>query len=332
MDSPYQKTDIEDRTTLITGGTGSIGYEIVRQLLAEGVEKVVVFSRDETKHFLLRKRLSTERLETVVGDVRDFRSVQHVFGQFDFDAVYHAAAMKHVSICEFSPAETARTNILGTQNVVDAALDHDVPTLITISTDKSVYPTNVMGATKFIAEKITLNAEYTCVRFGNVANSRGSVIPVFMEDILNGRPITVSDLDVTRFMMRIEDAVRLVIEASKYCQGGEVFVLKMKAFRLGDLVEVLTEIMPKVKAPVKVEVCGLTPGEKLHEDLLDETELNRIYEIDDMYVVVPFGRKNDRLIELPRYSSQDVELISKSELRNLAWEYLDMKTRGDVYW
>jgi UDP-N-acetylglucosamine 4,6-dehydratase len=331
LDLPYKKTEIEGKTVLVTGGTGSIGYEIVKQLLDQKVRKVVVFSRDETKHFLMKKRISSQRLDTLVGDVREYRSVLRVVDKYDFNMVYHAAAMKHVSMCELSPVEAAKTNILGTQNVMDAAQKSRIPKLITISTDKAIYPTNVMGSTKSIAEKITLNAGFTCVRFGNVANSRGSVIPVFVENILDGKPLVVSDLEVTRFMMRLKDAVRLIIQASRYCQGGEVFVLKMRAFKLGDLVDVLKELMPQIRSPVEVKIGGLTPGEKLHEDLLDETEWNRIIEVDDMYVVVPFGEKDEHIKKLPGYQSTDVELIPLKELKQLVLDYLEMKKRGDVY-
>lgn len=331
-DLPYKKSHIEGKTVLVTGGTGSIGYEIVKQLLDKKVKKVVVFSRDETKHFLMKKRISSNRLNTVVGDVREFRSVQRAVKKYTFDMVYHAAAMKHVSMCESSPIEAAKTNILGTQNVVDAALQYNIPKLIMISTDKAIYPANVMGSTKSIAEKITLNAGYTCVRFGNVAKSRGSVIPVFVENILDGKPLVVSDPRVTRFLIRLEDAVQLVIEASLYSQGGEVFVLKMRAFKLGDLVKAFTELMPQIKKPVEVQIGGLTPGEKLHEDLLDETEWNRIIEVDNMYVVVPFGEKNKNIKQVPGYQSTDVKLIPPEELKELALEYLKLKKRGDVHW
>lgn len=325
-----KKARIERKTYLVTGGTGSIGYEIVKQLLTHDVEKVVVFSRDDTKHFLMKKRISSEKLDTVVGDVREYRSVQRAMKWYNFDVIYHAAAMKHVAICELSPVEAAKTNILGTQNVVDAAVHCGIPKMITISTDKAIYPTNVMGATKFIAEKITLTAGYSCVRFGNVANSRGSVIPVFIESILHGQPLSVSSLDVTRFLMQLSDAVKLVIEASQYCQGGDVFVLKMKAFKLGDLVDVLQKVMPQLKAPVDIRIGGLTPGEKLHEDLLDETELDRVCEINDMYCVLPFGAGVQH--KMKGYSSQDVALLSQKELEKIVWEYLDMKKRGDAYW
>jgi len=325
------KNEFKGKTILVTGGTGSIGSEIVRQLLEYNVNKVIIFSRDEIKHFLIKKRILGERLETVVGDVRDYRSLQRVFEENDIDLIYHAAAMKHVVICEDFPIESVKTNILGTQNIVDLAIKYEVPKMITISTDKSASPVNVMGATKFIAERITLNANFSCVRFGNVANSRGSVIPVFVNALLNNKLITISDPNVTRFIIGIEDAVGLIFKATKYTIGGEIFILKMKAFRLGDLLDVIiNRIAPRLdisKEDIKVNVTGLVPGEKLHEDLINNTESNRIYELDDMYVILKNNKdiskyQNIKKIDLHKYTSKDVELISKEEIEKIVMKYL----------
>ena len=325
------KEELKGKTVLVTGGTGSIGSEIVKQILSYDVNKVIIFSRDEIKHFLVKKRILDDRLETVVGDVRDYRSVQRVFEENDIDLIYHAAAMKHVVMCEDFPIESAKTNIFGTQNVVDLAIKYGIPKMITISTDKSAYPVNVMGATKFIAERITLNANYSCVRFGNVANSRGSVIPVLIDNLLNKKPISVTDPNVTRFIIGIPDAVKLVIKATKYAKGYDIFILKMKAFKLGDLLDVILDrIAPRLgisKESIKVNVTGLIPGEKLHEDLINNTESNRVYELDDMYVIL---RNNEDISKyqdfkktnLHEYTSKDVELISKEEIEEIVMKYL----------
>ena len=325
------KEELKGKTVLVTGGTGSIGSEIVKQLLDYEVNKVIIFSRDEIKHFSIKKRILDDRLETVVGDVRDYRSVQRIFEENDIDLIYHAAAMKHVVICEDFPIESAKTNIFGTQNVVDLAIKYGVPKLITISTDKSAYPVNVMGATKFIAERITLNANFSCVRFGNVANSRGSVIPVFIDNLLNRKPISITDSDVTRFIIGIPDAVKLVIKATEYAKGRDIFILKMKAFRLGDLLDIILDrIAPRLgisKEDIEVNVAGLISGEKLHEDLINDTESNRVYELDDMYVIL---RNNEdvskyqdfKKIDLHEYTSKDVELISKDEIEEIIMKYL----------
>ena len=326
------KKELKGKTVLVTGGTGSIGSEVVKQILDYEVNKVIIFSRDEIKHFLVKKRILDERLETVVGDVRDYRSVQRIFEGNDIDRIYHAAAMKHVVICDDFPIESAKTNILGTQNVVDLTRKYGVPKMITISTDKSAYPVNVMGATKFIAERITLNANFSCVRFGNVANSRGSVIPVFIDNLLNKKPISITDPNVTRFIIGIPDAVKLVIKATEYAEGGDIFILKMKAFRLGDLLDVILDRIALrlgiSKKEIEVNVTGLISGEKLHEDLINSTESNRVYELDDMYVILKNDEdvskyQNIKKIDLHEYTSNDVELISKDEIEKIVMQYLE---------
>ena len=321
--------ELEGKTVLVTGGTGSIGSGIVKQILGYKVNRVIIFSRDEIKHFMVKKRILDDRLETVVGDVRDYRSLQRVFEEFDIDIIYHASAMKHVVICEDFPIESAKTNIFGTQNVVDLAIRYEIQKMITISTDKSAYPVNVMGASKFIAERITLNANFSCVRFGNVANSRGSVIPVFIDNLLKKKPISITDPDVTRFIIEIPDAVKLVIKATEYAKGGEIFVLKMKAFKLGDLLDVMLDrIAPRLgKEDIEVNVAGLISGEKLHEDLINNTESNRVYELDDMYVILRNNEnvskyQNTKKINLHEYTSKDVKLISKDEMEEIVMKYL----------
>lgn len=332
------------KVILVTGGTGSIGSEIVKQALEQAASKVIVFSRDEIKHFMIRREISDDRLQTVVGDIRDSRTVGQVFARFDIDILYHAAAMKHVVMCEDFPLESVQTNILGTQNIVDLALKHLVSKVITISTDKAAYPANVMGASKFIAERITLNANkmsrgkqsFSCVRFGNVASSRGSVIPVYVEDLLNHNLLQVTDPEVTRFIMEIPDAVRLVRAATEYAQGGEIFILKMKAFKLGDLVDVMIErIAPRLnvsKNDIRVNISGLVMGEKLHEDLINDTESSRLYELEDMYVLLPDSEASNkypsiRKPRLSRYASSDVELISKDEIEQIVVKYLERRLR-----
>jgi FlaA1/EpsC-like NDP-sugar epimerase len=323
---------LEGKTALVTGGTGSIGNEIVRQLLSGGAEKVVVLSRDEIKHFLLKKRILDNRLETIVGDVRDYSCVERIFEAHDFDIVYHAAAMKHVVVCDKFPLECTKTNIQGTQNVVDLARSCGVPRLITISTDKAAAPVNVMGATKLIAETITLNSGYTCVRFGNVANSRGSVIPVFIDNLLNGNPISITDPEATRFIIGIPDAVRLVMETTEVARGGDLFILKMRAFRLGDLLDVILDCafqeMGITRDRVEVKEIGLIPGEKLHEDLISPTEVGLLYDLGDKYVILKSAERGSMYhgiikADLPRYTSADVNLVSRSDLREIVMHYIN---------
>jgi UDP-N-acetylglucosamine 4,6-dehydratase len=337
------KDDLADKTLLVTGGTGSIGSEIVKHILSHDVSKVIVFSRDEIKHFLMKKRISDGRLETVVGDIRNSRSLEPIFYKFNIDLIYHAAAMKHVVMCEDFPLEAVETNIVGTQNIADLAIKYGVPKMITISTDKAAYPANVMGAAKFIAEKITLNANklsrgnqaFSCVRFGNVASSRGSVIPIYLDNLFNHVPLQVTDPEVTRFVISVSDAVSLIMKATGYAQGGEIFILKMKAFKLSDLVDVMVNVIaPKLnisKEDVKVNITGLAFGEKLHEDLINELESPRTYERDDIYVILPDDKARARSLTLNkanflRYSSKKTELISKQQIEELVMDYLGKRT------
>ena len=332
------------KVILVTGGSGSIGSELVSQALEKGARKVIVFSRDEIKHFMMRKNIPDNRLETVVGDIRDLKSIEQVFSRFDIEIIYHAAAMKHVVMCEEFPLESVKTNILGIQNIVDLALKYKVSKMIAISTDKAAYPVNVMGATKFIAERITLNANkfsegkqsLSCVRFGNVANSRGSVIPVYIDSLVNHKLLQVSDPEVTRFIIELSDTVRLITKVTEYAQGGENFILKMKAFKLGELVDVMiNSIAPRLnisKDDIRIDMSGLVTGEKLNEDLINATESSRIYELDDMYVVLPNNELSEKYpsiskVSLSRYTSSDVELISKEEIERIILKYLE--TNGD---
>ena len=334
------KNMLAGKNVLVTGGTGSIGSEIVRQALHQKASKVIVFSRDEMKNFILQQRIESDRLEIVIGNVRSLHSIEQVFDRFNIDIIYHAAAMKHVVMCERFPSEAVETNIIGTQNVVDMARKYGVSKMITISTDKAAYPVNVMGATKFIAERITLNANdisngsqaFSCVRFGNVACSRGSVIPVYIDNLLNHMPLKITDPDVTRFAIDISDAVRLVMKATEHAQGGEIFILKMGAFKLGDLVEVIVNrIAPSLhiaKENIKVKTIGLMQGEKLHEDLINGVESSHIYELTDMYVVLRNGESRAkypgaRKVNLPKYSSSDVALISREKLEEMVVKHLE---------
>lgn len=327
---------LKSKTALVTGGTGSIGSEIVNQLLKTDVACIVIFSRDEIKHFLMKQKIRDERLHFVVGDVRDYRSVQRIFTMYNVDIIYNASAMKHVLVCEDSPIESVKTNVLGTQNLVDLAIKYNVGKMVTISTDKAANPVNVMGATKFIAERITLNGNmpsknsnvFAVVRFGNVANSRGSVIPVYLQNLRDGKSLMVSDPDVTRFIISISDAVNLVLKASQIARGGEIFILKMKAFRLGDLVEVMiNKIAPKLGIKEKIETMsiGLAPSEKLHEELTNEVETKSLYEIDDLYAVLPDNKtlyKNYLPVRLVEYTSDDVDVLNADELEKIVLELI----------
>jgi FlaA1/EpsC-like NDP-sugar epimerase len=272
--------------------------------------------------------INDKRLIFIVGDVREYRSLEKAFEKNNFDIVYHTAAMKHVVICEENPIEAVKTNIIGTQNVVDLARKYRVSKLINISTDKSVRPYNVMGATKFISERIVFNANYTSVRLGNIANTRGSVIPVLIEEMLRKKQINITDPNVTRFVMKISDATKLILKITQYAKGGEIFVPKMKAFKLSDLVEVLINyVAPKIgirSNEIKVNITGLVRGEKQHENIIDELEVPYLHDLGDFYII-KFKSKNPASVqrEYSAFSSNFAKLVSRDELIEIVDEYIN---------
>ena len=314
---------IRDSTVLVTGGTGSIGSEIVKGLISRGAKKILVFSRDDTKQFYFRQELGKRScVEFMIGDVRDKDSLGRAF-QFDFDIVIHAAAMKHVEISENNPTEVVKTNILGTQNLIDLAKESSAKVLMTVSTDKAVSPSSIMGASKFIAEKLTIDGnnnggtKLSCVRFGNVMGSRGSVIPTFIDGIKNRGSIWVSDTEVTRFAMPIVEAADLVLDAVELSLGGEIFVLKMKAFSMGQLLRVF-EKMPFASGGFEIETRGRIDAEKLHEELFTIEESSRLWETEKHYII----SNNDEIPDYPglkksksnNFSSENAERYSDQEL------------------
>jgi UDP-N-acetylglucosamine 4,6-dehydratase len=289
----------EGRTVLVTGGTGSIGSSIVTSLLPYQPRSVRVLSRDDTKQFELGERLRGEKaLRLLIGDVRDrSRLLRAMAGA---DLVFHAAALKHVPACEFNPFEATETNVRGTQNVVEAAIDAGVDRVLTISTDKAVDPTNVMGATKLLSERLMAAAQayrgparsrFAAVRFGNVIGSRGSLVPLVRQQVARGGPVTLTDPEMSRYLMPLREAVRLCFVAMGRMQGGEVFILKMPRVRVGDLVDVLIEAYAPMygrrPADITVETIGRRAGEKTDEVLLSADETRQARELDDMYVVPP---------------------------------------------
>jgi len=322
---------LKGKVVLVTGGTGSIGNEIAKQILNCGVRKVVIFARDERENFWPEKKVSDERVKTILGDIRDKEAIHSIFKRFKIGIIYHTAGIKYVPLCENFPAEAVEINLFGTKNIVDIAGEFGVKHLIAISTDKAAHPVSVMGATKLIAERVVLNANYSCVRLGNVANSHGSVIPLLINNLLQRKPLKITDPDVTRFIMKIPEAAKWIFEVTRWIQGGEIFILKMRAFRLGDLLDVITErIAPRLEIPredIAVEVIGLAQGEKKHEILINETEVRRVYEVEGIYVVLSnasdtFRYSHIKKIDLPHYSSQDAPLISHDEIEEIVNSYL----------
>lgn len=285
---------------LVTGGTGSIGREIVRQLLGFGPEVVRVLSRSEHSQYEMAEefREHGRALRFFVGDVRDAGRLRLAIT--DVDIVFHAAALKHVPICEYNPFEAVKTNVLGTQNLIEAAMNERVARLVAVSTDKAVSPINTMGATKLLAERLVTSAnlykgrrdiKLASVRFGNVMGSRGSVIPAMISQIQRGGPVTITHPDMTRFFMTISEAVSLVLKAARIMRGGEVYILKMPVLKIADLAEILiSEMAPRFGArpsDIAVETTGLRPGERLYEELLTRDESHYMQEHDDMYELNP---------------------------------------------
>jgi UDP-N-acetylglucosamine 4,6-dehydratase len=283
----------DQRILLITGGTGSFGNAVLDRFLDSGLKEIRVFSRDEKKQDDMRKRYASAKLTFHIGDVRDMRSVDAAMQGVDY--VFHAAALKQVPSCEFHPMQAVQTNVIGTENVLTAAIAAGVGRVICLSTDKAVYPINAMGISKALMEKVMVassrNAGRTVIcgtRYGNVMASRGSVIPLFVDQLQSGQPITITDPAMTRFMMTLEDAVDLVLYAFEHGQNGDIFVQKAPAATVETLATALLRVAGKVDHPVNV--IGTRHGEKLYESLLGREERARAVDLGDYYRVPPDGR------------------------------------------
>ncbi len=326
---------IRGKEVLVTGGSGSIGSQITKRALELGAATVRVLENDETGLFNLKQEVdNTERLRTLLGDVRDRDRLR--LAVEDIDVIFHAAALKHVELNEYNPFEAVQTNVQGTQNLVRAALEEEVDSFVAISTDKASNPTSVMGATKLLSERLVIAAnaykgqretEFSCVRFGNVIGSNGSVIPLFYDQIKSGGPVTVTDPDMTRFFMPIEEAVDLVFSANNRMNGGEVFVLKMPTFNVGKLAETMIDAYaPAVgidPESIEIDIIGPRPGERMHEKLISEDELQTTVELSDMFVIYPeidlenYQQHEETTSLGSEYTSANKEPISSEELLNM---------------
>lgn len=265
----------DNKVLMITGGTGSFGKTVLKRFLNTSVREIRIFSRDEKKQEDLRLLLNNDKIKFILGDVRDARSIDKAMKGVDY--VFHAAALKQVPSCEFHPMEAVKTNIIGTENVLDAAIDNEVKKVILLSTDKAVYPINAMGISKAMGEKVLVARSKTvpeggtilcATRYGNVMASRGSVIPLFVEKLKSGQPLTVTDEKMTRFLMSLEDSVDLVLHAFNNGQQGDLFVQKAPASTISVLVEALKELFNK--NDVETQVIGTRHGEKLFESLVSQ--------------------------------------------------------------
>ncbi len=338
----------KNKVILITGGTGSLGKELVKELLNYQPRVVRIFDLDETEHFEMEREFELEMpwvikqdlVRFLVGDVKDKERIKRAMEKVDI--VFHLAALKHVASCEYNPFEAVKTNVLGTQNLIDAALEHNVERVIFTSSDKAAYPHNTMGATKLLAERLVTSANYykggrrtifASVRFGNVMGSRGSVIPLFMKQIQKGGPVTVTDPSMTRFMMSKKQAISLIFKCARIAKGGETFILKMPVARIGDLASVLVqETAQKFGMPpesIKTKIIGLKPGETFYEELMTEEEASRAIETSDLFIVpplfagtqigIPAARYSGEVVRAKHYSSKNVEPITAEELRILLY-------------
>ena len=297
--------ELEERTMLITGGTGSFGHAFLTYALAQGVKEVRVLSRDEFKQEIMRKEVHDPRVKFYLGDVRDRASVDHAME--DIDYVFHAAALKEVPSCEFFPVQAVMTNVLGSNNVIESAVAHGVKSIVCLSTDKAVQPVNAMGMSKALMEKTafaaardeghTAHTVIAVTRYGNVMCSRGSVIPLFIEKIKRGEPLTVTEPTMTRFLMSMDEAVGLVLFAMEHAEPGDLFVRKAPACTIGDLAVALKELF---RSDVPVEVIGSRHGEKLHETLATAAELHRAEDMGDYWRI----HLDDRDLNYEKYVTE----------------------------
>ena len=317
----------KNKKVLVTGGSGSIGKKIVKELIKYDVDVIRVLDNNETELFNLENDLNSSKIKVFVGDIKDSQRLKSLFK--DIDIIFHAAAYKHVPLCEYNPLDAVKTNVLGTQNVIDMAILCDVKKVILISTDKAVHPANVMGATKFLAERLMMAAsaysddgtKFSCVRFGNVLNSRGSVIPLFKKQLKQGGPITLTDEDMTRFIMNIYQASKLILPAGLISQGGEIFILKMPAFKLSDLVDAMIEFYAPVYGynpeEIDVKIIGKRPGEKLYEELMTSDEMLTAYDNGDLFIIRDeLNKKHPDFI----YNSNEIDHLTKDEILRILSE------------
>lgn len=303
----------KDKVLMITGGTGSFGNTVLKRFLSTDVSEIRIFSRDEKKQEEMRIALNDPKLKFYIGDVRDYDSVYQAMKGVDY--VFHAAALKQVPSCEFYPMEAVRTNIMGTENVMNAATANGVKRLVVLSTDKAVYPINAMGISKAMAEKMMVakarmqregETVFCATRYGNVMASRGSVIPLFVSQLKEGKPLTVTDPNMTRFLMSLEDSVDLVLYAYEHGQQGDIFVQKAPASTVADLAQALKEVFAKDN---EVRIIGTRHGEKLYESLISREEMAHAKDMGGYYRIPA----DNRDLNYAKYFSEGEEKISHQD-------------------
>jgi UDP-glucose 4-epimerase len=303
----------KNKTLLITGGTGSFGNAVLKRFLDTDIKEIRIFSRDEKKQDDMRHALQSPKVKFYIGDVRNKRSVDNAMRGVDY--IFHAAALKQVPSCEFFPIEAVNTNVLGTQNVLDSAVEYGVKNVVVLSTDKAAYPINAMGISKAMMEKVAIaksrtlegtNTTISCTRYGNVMASRGSVIPLFIDQMMQGKDLTLTDPNMTRFMMTLDDAVDLVLYAFEHGQNGDLFVQKAPAATIEVLAEALIDLY---KSNSEIRVIGTRHGEKLYETLVTREEMAKAKDMGD-YFRIP---ADNRDLNYDKYFVEGEEKISEIE-------------------
>ena len=326
----------KDKVLLITGGTGSFGNAVLNRFLDTDIKEIRIFSRDEKKQEDMRIKYKNDKIKFYIGDVRDYRSIDDAMDGVDY--IFHAAALKQVPSCEFYPIQAVKTNVLGTDNVLEAAINHNVKKVIVLSTDKAAYPINAMGMSKAMMEKVAvakgrdLRKDQTIIcrtRYGNVMASRGSVIPLFCEQIAQGKPLTITNPDMTRFMMTLEDAVDLVIYAFEHGHNGDLFVQKAPAATLDVLAEALKQTYAKINpkyGETVVKVIGTRHGEKLYETLVTREEMARAIDMGNYYRIPCDARDlnydkveggNPEIDKMEEYHSHNTKRLTVEEMKEL---------------
>lgn len=323
--------NFDNKCLLITGGTGSFGNAVLRRFLDTGISEIRIFSRDEKKQDDMRQFYKNQKIKYFIGDVRSRQSIDNAMQGVDY--VFHASALKQVPSCEFFPAEAVRTNVLGCENVLDSAIQHRVQRVIVLSTDKAVYPINAMGMSKALSEKVMiaksrnlngLGMTFCGTRYGNVMASRGSVIPLFVQQIKQGNPITITDPSMTRFMMTLEDAVELVVYAFNNGQNGDIFVQKAPAATIADLAKALIELYDSQS---EIRVIGTRHGEKLYETLVNREEMAKASDETDYYRIpadtrdlnynLYFTEGTTKVSEITEYNSHNTVRLNVEETKKL---------------
>ena len=322
----------EGKKFLITGGTGSLGIALTKRLLDLGAETIRILSRNESKQLVMESEIASDKVRFLIGDVRDLPRLEKALQGVDI--VFHAAALKHVPVVEYNPFEAIKTNILGTQNIIDACLKENVETVIGVGTDKAVSPLSTYGATKLLMEKLFTTAQnyidkkryrtnFLALRYGNVLGSSGSVIPKFIQQIKSKEKITITNLNMTRFSLTMDEALDFILESINLGKGSEVFIPKLKAYSIEVLKESLFELLENTGE----QIISSRPGEKMHEILVNSDEINYVWELDKKYILFDSSKSEEQIKKnypgikktelLDTYSSNTVEKITKDELKKI---------------